>query len=463
MRSKIILIIIAGLAVLYWTVLVFRLPFFNVAPGYFWHFMQYIDKPPGSFWLLGPLLLVAVCGLWLVYKYHDRRSLALAVLILLGYFLHLGIGFLDGRGIDGFRVRLLTFGHAEFVKLAGARPSISAITNDYETILENNPDLRYTATKPPGQLLFYVLSQKITEAISPSETYQGRMLKLSLFISLVWPLLAFLVIWPMYSIAKRMYDHETAVMAGVLYLFIPSVMLVILHLDQVLFPLLFVLTIGTALRAGRVESYVMAVASGVLVYLSLYISFSLVVVWPVSIAMIILYGQGRFRWKGAALSVLGTLLMYGLFYALFHYDALTRYANAMMYHRAWKLWQPELSETIKFGLLNLIEFACWLGLPLAVWFLASVGGAMGKGDGQKSGKTRWVPVIVALAVGCMAFLGQTKGEVARLWIFIIPLICMTIAFEIKRRFPHQYNEVVLYTIGLQFITVILMKYIQDFW
>jgi hypothetical protein len=463
MKNRMILIVIAGLALLYWAVLVFRLPIFNVVPDYFWHFMQYDDQPPGSFWLLGQLLLVAVCGLWLVLKYHGRKGIVIAVLILLGYLLHLGIGFLDGRGIDGFRVRLLTFGHSEFVKLACAGPSISAITNDYETILANNPDLRYTATKPPGQLLFYVLSQTITEAISPSETYHDRMLKLSLFISLVWPLFAFLVIWPMYSIAKRLYDHETAVMAGVLYLFIPSVMLVILHLDQVLFPLLFMLTIGTALRAGREASYVMAVASGTLVYLSLYMSFSLAVVWPVSIAMIILHGQGRFRWKGAALSVLGTLLMYGLFHALFHYDALTRYANAMMYHRAWKLWQPGLSETMKFGLLNLIEFACWLGLPPAVWFLASVGGAMEKGDRQKSGNAAWFPVIIALAVGGMAFLGQTKGEVARLWIFIIPLICLAVAFEIRRRFPYQYNGAVLYTIGLQYITVILMKYIQDFW
>lgn len=457
------MLIMAALAVLYWIILIFHLPVFNTVPGYFWHCMQFVDKPPGSIWLILPLVLIAIAGLWLLNRYHDRKVLALTILISLGYVMHLGIGFLDGRGINGFRSRLLTSGHAEFVKLACAEPRLGAIVADYETILNNNPEIRYAATKPPGQLLFYVLSQRVTEFVSPSENYQERVLKLSLFISLVWPLLAFVVIWPLYSAAEKVYDHKTAILAGVIYMFIPSVMLVILHLDQVLYPLLFMLTILSALKAGYESSCTMAVVNGVLVFLSLYVSFSLVTVWPMALILILLAGRDKFRWKGAALSVLGTIVMYGLFYLAFRYDAITRYGNTMLYHQAWKHWQPGIMEIIKYGLLNLVEFSCWLGLPMVVLFFVALGRPIEKAALRNWSALRGLPVITALALVGMALLGRTKGEVARLWIFIIPVICMIVASEIIRRYPYRFGKVVLYTIGLQFITIMLMKHIQDFW
>lgn len=453
----------AGMAALYWAILVSRLPVFNMISGYFWHFMQFVDKPPGSLWLIVPLTLIAAAGLWLIHKFINRKAVVLCALILLGYLLHLGIGFLDGQGIDGFRARLLTFGHAEFVKLACTEPSLEAITTDYESFLDINPNIRYAPTKPPGQLLFYVLSQKVTEVISPSESYQKRVLKLSLFVSLVWPLLAFMVVWPLYYVARRIYDHETAVMSGILFLFIPSVMLVILHLDQVLYPILFVMTILFAVKAGRESNHALAVINGIFIYLSLYVSFSLIVAWPVTLALLAMYSQTKFRWRGMALSVIGTLVMHGLFYLLFRYDAIERYTDAMMYHQAWKLWQPGISESMKYGLLNLTEYFCWMGLPLATLFVVSLAKPARNLAARRFNEIQWFSIIAVMALAGMAFLGQTKGEVARLWIFMTPLVCMVAAAEIKRRFPLRYDKMILFTIALQFVTIMLMKHIQDFW
>lgn len=463
MKNKVLLIIIAGLAVIYWIILLFRIPVFNVVPDYFWHCMQFIDKPPGSTWLILPLMMIAAIGLWLIYRYREHKGIVVTVLIMLGYTLHVGIGFLGGRGIDGFRARLLTFGHAEFVKLACAEPNLKTIATDYESFLEINPSIRYAPTKPPGQLLFYILSQKVTELVSPSENYQERVLKLSLFISLVWPLLAFLVIWPLYAAARLIFDHKTAIVSGVLYLFVPSVMLVILHLDQVLYPMLFMMTILFALKAGQKSSHTLALTNGIMIYLSLYFSFSLIVVLPISLALMLLRGRDKFRWQAAASSVIGTAAMYGLFYLLFHYDAITRYSNTMIYHQAWKQWQPGISETLKFGLLNPVEFFCWLGLPLAVLFFAALIRFCRNASFRHFGGIQWLPVIIALALAGMALLGQTKGEVARLWIFMIPMICMIAAAEIIRRFLQRYGKMVLYVVALQFVTIMLMKHIQDFW
>ncbi len=463
MKNRILLIAAAALAVLYWIIIIFRLPVFTIVPGYFWHFMHFMKKPPGSPWLYMPLTLIAALGLYLVYKFRERKAPAIIILILLGYVLQIGTGFLDGHGINAFRSRLLSFGHAEFVKLASADLDTKLIVTNYEDILTDNPQIKFAHTKPPGQLLFYVLSQRITETISPSASYTPRAVKLTLFISLVWPLLAFLVIWPMYSVARALYDHRTALMAATLYLFVPSVMLVILHLDQVLYPLLFMLAISMALKAGQKSSYIWAGLCGVFVYLAAYVSFSLIVAWPVAAGLMTAVSKRRFWWKGILLSIVGAAVMYWLFYSAFNYSALTRFENAMAYHRAWKAWQPGLSNAFEFGVLNLIEFFCWVGLPIAVLFLVSAWDSVKDVLAKRFKNIRWPVIISVLALGGIALFGETKGEVGRLWIFMIPLVCIIAASEIVRRFSRTSDRTFLYIVTLQFITVMLIKHFQDFW
>ncbi len=463
MKNKTPLIVAAGLAGIYWTIIIFRLPVFTMIPGYFWHFMRFMDKPPGSPWLYVPLTLIAALGLYLVYIFRERKTPVLIVLILLGYILQVGTGFLDGHGIDGFRSRLLSFGHSEFVKLASADLEAKPVVTNYEDILADNPKIKFAHTKPPGQLLFYVVSQRITEFISPSTSYAPRVIKLTMFISLVWPLLAFLVIWPLYAVARALYDHETALMAATLYLIVPSVLLVILHLDQVLYPMLFMLTVLIGLKAGQKSNYIWAGLCGVFVYLAAFVSFSLIVVWPVAAALMTAVSKRRFWWKGVLLSMAGVAVMYWLFYAAFNYSALTRFENAMAYHRAWKAWQPGLFNALEFGVLNLIEFFCWLGLPIAVLFFMPSYDLVKDILAKRFKDVRWPVMITVLALGGMAFFGETKGEVGRLWIFMIPLVCIVAVSEIVRRYSHNTGKVFLYILTLQFITVMLFKYFQDFW
>ena len=163
------------------------------------------------------------------------------------------------------------------------------------------------------------------------------------------------------------------------------------------------------------------------------------------------------------LSIVGVAVMYWLFYAAFNYSALARFENAMAYHKAWKAWEPGLFNALEFGVLNLIEFLCWVGLPIAVLFLVSSYGSVKEIIAWRLKDARWPVIITVLALGGIALFGETKGEVGRLWIFMIPLVCIIAVSEIVRRFSRDSDKTFLYIVTLQFISVMLMKHFQDFW
>jgi hypothetical protein len=203
MKNKAPLIIASLLAVLYWLIVLFEIPVFQTVPGYFWHFMHYVQKPVMDYWFVLPVLLIAALALFIVRRFRNNRIVTISTLVLAGYLMHMGLGFMDGRGIDSFRIRKLASGHSEFVRMAAAEPGFRMITDHYETMLEENPVVEFCRTKPPGQLLFYVFTQRIANIVMPATGNANKVLNLTTFISYVWPLLAFLVIWPLYYLAKN--------------------------------------------------------------------------------------------------------------------------------------------------------------------------------------------------------------------------------------------------------------------
>jgi len=113
--------------------------------------------------------------------------------------------------------------------------------------------------------------------------------------------------------------------------------------------------------------------------------------------------------------------------------------------------------------LNCVEFFCWLGLPMALLVLLSAGDSVRNIMARKFNTSHWSTVFFVLVLAGLALFGQTKGEVARLWIFMIPPMCIVAAAGMVRRFQNNIEKASGYIIGLQFITILLMKYFRDFW
>jgi uncharacterized membrane protein YoaK (UPF0700 family) len=68
-------------------------------------------------------------------------------------------------------------------------------------------------------------------------------------------------------------------------------------------------------------------------------------------------------------------------------------------------------------------------------------------------------MVTYLAVG---LLGQTNGEVQRLWLFMVPLVCLFVAEETQTLFKRRESGIVLVVI-LQLVTLFLTVKFQDFY
>jgi hypothetical protein len=243
MRNRILIGAILTVTILYWLVLYFKINIFNIISGYVWHFMQYSNKPLGLVWLSIPLITISYIIIEYILNHPEKVWQNFVCITLLGYAVQMSFGFMEGHGIDGLRQRMVTTGHAEFARLASVETDMVNVACHYEQLLDEAKSLQFVRSKPPGHLLFYMLTQKLSNIIASSNDPGERFRHLVTLAAYIYPLLAYLVIIPLYYFCRLFWDQQTAIIPCILYIFIPSVTLVTLHLDQVLYPFLFMLGI----------------------------------------------------------------------------------------------------------------------------------------------------------------------------------------------------------------------------
>lgn len=455
----------------YWLFLSFQFPLFRIIPGYFWHAMLNSNKPFISLWYLMLAVIFAGFVVWFVLNYQSRVFLNLFLLIICGWSLQMSFGLIEGRGIDGIRDRMVNTGHAEFARLAVSETSVSKITTEYEQFLQENSRIRYANTKPPGQLILYMLTQKVVNLISPKQTYSGKFDQLTTFASFIYPFLSYLVLIPLYFFGRELLPEEVAIIPSILFIFVPNVTLVTLHYDQVFYPLLFMTTLYLSLLAGKKKSLYIAVVSGAAVYLSVFVSFSLL---PLAILCPIMFLVGsrdtatgeldfslNLRLVGGYLG--GILLFYLIFRYLLSYDPSVRYQNVIAYHETWKAWQPGIRNVVLYALLNIVEFACWVGIPLMIFCGVGIGSGIKRLFGLKVGNLDLIATSLFVIFTIISIFGNTKGEVHRLWIFAVPLVCILTSSELFRRFTGKFRLSLAVLVISQLVTILLIKRYQDFW
>lgn len=471
MRNRLLIGLALAATVAYWVVLVFRLPVFKSVPGYFWHFMQFIDKPLGNLWLIVPVVGLTILIVSIVMQRPQRRRLNLLLLILLGYTIQMSLGFMEGRGLDGLRSRMVMTGHAEFAEIAAAEGDLLKVVTRYEELCRDNESVRYANTKPPGQLLFYMLTQKISNLLAPQSTPADRFIRLVTFASYAYPLLSYLVIIPMLYFCRLFMEGKHAILPSILYLFVPSVTLVTLHLDQVLYPALSMLCLCFIAYASHKRSLALALLSGAVAYLALFVSFSLLPMIPLALIVASICvcrsheKENRLRGYGKMLAgfVAGLLVLLVMFKLLLNYDPLLQFQNVMSFHEAWKAWEPGTKNTVLFAFLNYVEYACWVGLPIATVYLANAGRAVKETATRQINAMNLLSLSVVVVLVFLGLFGRTKGEVGRLWIFMAPLVCVFVCHELAHRFKDKLPWAFGLLLTMQLITTLAIKRYQDFW
>ena len=430
-----LLIILAG--ALQCGTLLLRADWLFRIPGWFWeptakqYHLQYI--------LFFPIALLAIVGVHRILRGLGAPAYNIILSVGILFLLQLAFGIAAGGGFDSLRAKYASAPISHEVRAACEYPAgARAAVRNYEV---NFADDFWLGTKPPGLLAALIGVRDLTRAISPKDLTQvdDCFTAVTQVMAYLFPLLASLVVLPIYAIERSLgegtYPHDSAV----LYMSVPSVLLMPLIRDQSLYPLVTAFCVAIAVKATLAKSLPLAIAAGLLVYMSAFLSFSLIPIAALVIAFPILSAATSSRNTSiseAAILVLGITL--GIVFAWLainsslQYDLTSRYAAAMDLHRSIKGYQSDLSSLRQYTLLNNIEFAMATGAPLLLLFATSSVASARRVLRQTGTHRDSFTIALLLTFAALNLLGQTRGEVARLWIFLLPPIAVVAISEARQ-------------------------------
>lgn len=460
------------LAAVHFSVLALRLPLFTSLP--YWR-APAGPKPAGPWYLVVGLLIVPFVAWLLTSRLRRRPALAICALVCSGFLLQQGFAWRDGVGLDGLRGRMRNSGHWEFAVAGVQQSSIWEMLTRYETKVQRGDLGAYAHSKPPGQLLFYMITERLANVWSRGPRDAEARLDLTrTFAAITWPLLSYLALVPLFLLMQELEGRETAFIACLLYLVVPSATLITMHTDQALFPLLFLTTVWLASRAQSTHSLLWAFVTGIALYVIGFFTFTLLLAgivgvgWAAAVESRRGVGSGpapalRSLIKTASGIFAGFCVMFLAFAVILNYDFLTRLRGAVAFHQAWKNWRGGIHEIFYFAWLDYLEFAVWLGVPLTVLTLGSLRGALrivaaGRG---RTDVLVWPGISALLVFLYLGFFGHTKAETARLWLPLASVCCGLAAAELRRRYSASLGIMTTVVLTLQWLTVWLIKTGQD--
>jgi hypothetical protein len=386
-------------------------------------------------------------------------------ILLVALVMQIGFGFIEGGGIESLRQKLVNSPQNRYAINAGPNLNVTRAVRLYESRYGNDTTL---ATKPPGGLVFYILIEKLANLGNSSASYQDRYENLTRFASIAFPVLALLVLVLLHGFGRGLVPSDEALLAPLLLSTVPSFVLMQLQMDQFLLPSLFMLGVILAWIAVSRGSFWIGCLGGAVVFLGVFVSFSLVPLIVMGPALAFLQAMAKRqraetkRQVGVVLGILAGILSVGvLFHIVYGYDPLLRFESAMAYHRMVKLYEPGLGQVILAAVQNNTEFAFWVGVPIVLMaFSRSLRAAVRLLRRRSEDLDVLALGFLATYVGLNVF-GQTRGEVGRLWLFMVPVLVLLAYDEVKNLLGRRPMTTYL-LLGSELITTFLIFKFSDF-
>lgn len=461
-----LLFVIFLLTGVHWLILYLRIPVFDALP--YWKF-NLRPIPINHLWIAAVFMCL---GLAIVVAFLKiNNALKLFLLIVLGTAMQFGLAYSKGQALDGMRVRISDSGHTEFAKVTVEQPGVLYAIQNYETLAKKK-SYGYIPSKPPGTLLFYMLTEKLSRAVWPSSDPETRLNNLYTFASITWPVLSYLVLIPLFFLARELFESsEWAIVTCLFYMTVPSINLITLHTDQVLFPLIVVTPVLLTIVAMRKDNLLLAALSGMILYLAVYCSFGLAVVGLLFPVFLLVAVPGNtFRPLGLvvrhAFAVgLGAALTHLLVTFTLNYDIVFRYNRAIEHHLGWKDWENTLGTYLRAGITDGAEFSIWVGFPLILLFVVGVGISLHQLLIRNPTLFSYYTLALAAILIVLLVIGKTKAETARLWIFLVPFLCLNaVGFIRQQNWTSKYSSLFIAIIALlEMGTTYFTLHYQDFW
>jgi hypothetical protein len=171
----------------------------------------------------------------------------------------------------------------------------------------------------------------------------------------------------------------------------------------------------------------------------------------------------RRRAADLVLFAAGFAMLHGLFLSVFHYNCIIAYERAMSMHVIWKVTDWTMARTLYCGVLDIFETMVWIGIPLSFLFVFGLFGVLRNGLARPVSLHTVVALSTVAIILLLAFGGRTASEVARLWIFMVPLLTLGAGSFLFKLFPRRPIWGLAWIMGLQFLSILMIKRYFDFY
>ncbi len=408
-----------------------------------------------------------------------RHGRALLTLVVVGALAQVAMLSLAPTRLDA-AWRRLHDGHGEYLRIANARRGHALETlRDYEALCERGTLGSFARSKPPGTLAVYLALDRLGEArpvralLAPlveraRRSQVAAVAPAAALAFVLFPLFTFLTVIPLVLLARALlHDARAGYDAAVLWVCSPAALLIDLHLDGALFPLLGTSAVALAALGARRDAHVASLAGGVLAALGAYCTFGLLPVVGLGIGCALVVaaeqrahhqplGQAARPLVQALLFLAGAAATTAVLAIALRYAPLARYEHALALHGEWKAFVP----TRAWRVLSVVEFTLYAGVPLALAYAVElVRASVAIARRELVAPSAW-SLGTAATLGALA-LFQGTNEVARLWMFLIPFGSLAITAGVRARSAEDPRAVVLPALALsQALLAVIMKVTQ---
>jgi hypothetical protein len=257
-------------------------------------------------------------------------------------------------------------------------------------------------------------------------------------------------------------------LASILYVTLPSFTQFPLFHDQFLLPVVFVCAITLIIYAVQKKSFWLSTIAGISIYIATFISFSLLPLIGFAIVWLLMQWVSV-RQSGSWLDIVKILagIVVGVAFAglvchlLLDYNPIARYQAAFAQHRTIKYFRDGLAQVWQALLINNLEYLTLLGLPLVITVIYQTLVSFLRLIGKQENQMDLFVVAVSVIYLGLNVLGQTRGEVGRIWLFLAPAVCLVGAFGLSSVYRSGRVPIFL-IVGTQLAIALFVFQFQDY-
>ena len=393
---------------------------------------------------------------------NKKQWVILAAAIFLHFLFQFSILFFSRAGIGVLLQRIIQPDMNGYFTAALSIKNIPQFLSTYNESVLSFP--MHATGHPPGSILFFWLVNQLSAVLTPLQSFISSIRFSHQDVQLIWnalslnqkfgafvstsliPLFSSLSLLLVFVLGKELYSVRAAIRSVFLFMTIPAIVLFV-PLSDVFFPLFFLLSFWVFLKGLRDKKLLLIFLSGILFFLGLFFSMSLLPLLLLFAYFIFLYSYKKKLNMQKLLSfgfayVLGLVILPFLLFVLFQF-------NSLAVAKTLISWLPKGRQYHVWILYNLYDFFVYTGIPLFLLYVKMIL--------SKVKDHLFIAFTIMLLL--LNFSGAVRGEVGRIWIPFMPVLVLFIANFLTYRLKFSKNYFA-YILFLQAVQIVIM---QEFW